>query len=220
MQPIQSDFRVCSIYNCPIVTGVRWLCNIFTITRWSATLRLFYQVRVSYVFLYMEKDLSWKKTTLGGSLKYSFGIWPLLTSGVCQTSVVKVHTIFCLFMCCGTLENMTLRNLPPFAKWTSDTLQTRNLKFKTSRTEFWAYLGKCQFCQSGYVKRFTSGYPLDVQSVTSWYSELKRSVASSSFSVWLCTSAYLPGLQFTSQIFNIAFLILHWFLKLVANLNF
>lgn len=135
-----------------------------------------------------------------------------------STSVLKVYTIVCPFMCCGTLENMILSNRRLLVKWTSDTLETRNLKFKTSRTEFWPYLGKCQFCQSGYVKQFIGGYPLDVQSIPSWDSELKRSVASSSFSVWLCTSTYLPAFQFTSQIFNIIFLILNWFLKLVTNL--
>lgn len=135
-----------------------------------------------------------------------------------STSVVKVYTIFCPFMCCGTLENMILSNLLLLVKWISDTLETCNLKFKTSRTEFWAYFGKCQFCQSGYVKQLSGGYPLDEQSIQSCYSELKRSVALSSFSVWLC-STYLPVFQFTSQIFNIIFLILNWFLKLVTNLN-
>jgi len=98
-------------------------------------------------------------------------------------------------MCCGSLENMILNNL---VKWTSDTLVTRNLKLKTSRTKFWGYLRKCQFCQSGYVKQFTGGYPLDVQPIASWYSELKRSVASSSFSVWIVFLKLVTNLSILS----------------------
>lgn len=166
----------------------------------------------------MEKDLSWKKTTLGGSLKYFFGIWPLLTSGVCQADwpLLSRFTLTSICICVVALSRT----------WHSETSHclpneplilykhvTWNLRPQGLNLEhIWV---KCQFCQSGYVKRFTSGCPLDVQSVASLYSELKRSVASSSFSVWLCTS---PP-RFTSQIFDIVFLILHWFLKLVANWN-
>lgn len=67
--------------------------------------------------------------------------WPQGLSGR-STSVVKVHTILCLFMCYGTLENMTLSNLLLFVKWTSDTLEACKLKFKSSKTKFWTYLGQ------------------------------------------------------------------------------
>lgn len=121
------------------------LHNIFTITRWSATLRLFKPGSGQLcVPLYGKRPLL-EKDYFGRVIKIFLWYLTLVDlrglSGR-LTFVVKVHTYFYLYMCGGTFENMTLRNLPLFAKWTSDTLQTCNLKFKTSRTEFRAYLGE------------------------------------------------------------------------------
>lgn len=112
--------------------------------------------------------------------------WPQGLSGR-STSVVKVHTILCL--CYGTLENMTLSILLLFVKWTSNTLEARNLKFKTSKTTFWIYWDS--FYQTEYAGWFTNGYPLDVQSVASWFSEVERSVAYLSQSALALTFLYI-----------------------------
>lgn len=123
-----------------------------------------------------------------------------------STSVVKVHTILCLFMCYGTLENMTLSNLLLFVKRTSDTLEARNLKFKTSKTKFWTYLGQFLpdwICRVVY-QRISIGCTIRCIMVF-W----GRKVSCLSFSI--CTSTYLPLYTFTSQIINNLLLILHWF---------
>lgn len=121
-------------------------------------------------------------------------------------SVGKVHTILCLFMCYGTLENMTLSNLLLFVKRTFDTLEARNLKFKTSKTTFWTYLGQFLTRLNMVYQRVCIGCTIRCIMVF-W----GRKVSCLYFSI--CSSTYLPLYTFTSQIFNNLLLILYWSVK-------